>query len=285
MLKINFIQTGKNFEENAQTVIDAVNFEKNAMMLEKLDSQINTLKNRAKLLDAAEKQILDAEIRSLQNDRNTISGKQSYLKPNHDKLLEIATQPKTVKNNDGTEKSVQNNSISIRHLLRLVACEGKSSLMPYIIISEPEYDKKGLYDALTSIHVENRNINDDGSYKQTKALKESYGIVRDIVSDYAYKLFAAPIESDILKAVKVKFNNTTISHIHEAYISSYSAQTKAEKDADDSRIYGGLKTNALIKVKKVRKKGVPEYTTYDMHRFNKLLFTLTYDYICNKSMK
>lgn len=233
-------------------VLDAVRYERFSILITELEESIARLNKDIKDLedskisnpldnDAKEQNIsIKKQINGLNEKVKTKKGKiteyttrLSTLQPVYDKVINTIAS--------ASNEHITNNINAVRNLFRLTAVAHKPSLHKYIITDE--YDVITIKNAMDAIHSTKESDEFDENGRRKKANKELYQQAAHDIKDVAYKLFSVPVESEYIKAVKIKLNNADLGMLHEVY----SKEIKSEYANNNTLDYKGLYISNMFK--------------------------------------
>ena len=240
---------------DTNNVLDAVRYERFSILITELEESIarlnkdikdlenskisNPLNNDAKEQNISiKKQIngLNEKVKTKKKKITEYTTRLSTLQPVYDKVINTIAS--------ASNEHITNNINAVRNLFRLTAVAHKPSLHKYIITDE--YDVITIKNAMDAIHSTKESDEFDENGRRKKANKELYQQASHDIKDVAYKLFSVPVESEYIKAVKIKLNNVDLGMLHEVY----SKEIKSEYANNSNLDYKGLYISNMFKVTK-----------------------------------
>lgn len=232
-------------------VLDAVRYERFSILITELEESIarlnkdikdlenskisNPLNNDAKEQNISIKRQIDGLNEKVKTKKKKITEyttRLSTLQPVYDKVINTIAS--------ASNEHITNNINAVRNLFRLTAVAHKPSLHKYIITDE--YDVTTIKQAMDAIHSTKKDEFDENG-RRKKANKELYQQASHDIKDVTYKLFSVPVESEYIKAVKIKLNNIDLGMLHEVY----SKEIKSEYANNSNLDYKGLYVSNMFK--------------------------------------
>ena len=232
-------------------VLDAVRYERYSILIAELEDSIaNINMSIEKLNKSIIKNPLDNDAKEQNiSIKKQINGLNEKIKTKKKKITEYTTHLSTLQPvydkvintiASASNEHTSNNINAVRNLFRLTAVAHKPSLHKYIITDN--YDVTTIKQAMDAIHSTKNNEFDENG-RRKKANKELYQQASQDIKDVAYKLFSVPVESEYIKAVKIKLNNVDLGMLHEVY----SKEIKSEYANNSNLDYKGLYISNMFK--------------------------------------
>lgn len=238
--------------DTTNNVLDAVRYERFSILITELEESIarlnkdikdledskisNPLDNDAKEQNISIKRqinVLNEKVKTKKKKITEYTTRLSTLQPVYDDVINTIAS--------ASNEHITNNINAVRNLLRLTAVAHKPSLHKYIITDE--YDVITIKNAMDAIHSTKESDEFDENGRRKKANKELYQQAAHDIKDVAYKLFSVPVESEYIKAVKIKLNNVDLGMLHEVY----SKEIKSEYANNSNLDYKGLYISNMFK--------------------------------------
>lgn len=267
-MKTNYIANNNN--ETINAIMQAIDFEKCDMLLT-LNSEAQKKQNAiisGEESTAEEITLAKAKLEKLKKEETKLTTAQTADRDAHALVLSTVTAATN-------EHNATNDTIALRNILRLSACDENSKFFKLAIITE-NINFSTFYDTMVSLHdMESDEIGTNGLRSYSKATKEKADTMEVEIQGLIKKMFSIQVENDFTKKINVKFNKSDMNAVHETFVTGLSVDISKKvnkKTNETSTTVDGMSFRYAIERKQDRNGNI----TYNGARFKETLAKIAF---------